>query len=81
MCLSDKNFDTVKENVKMLMHVTSIHPSNLVHFSIKPIFNLEEDTRISIPYYHASHISKYIYFESSMVHITGWKKGQRSIII
>ena len=70
MIFSDENFDTFKDKVKFLMHSTSIYPSNLVDLSIKLMFDLDEDTRISVPHYRASHISKYIYFGPSMVKAT-----------
>ena len=66
---SDLTFDKVNEDMDALMHVTSMHPNELVDNVIKPMFDLDIATRLLIPHYRCAslHISKFIFANPSMV--------------
>ena len=60
------NFNNVKNDMKVLFHVTAMHPSELVDSVIKTMQALNELTRQRIPHYRGL-ISKFIYANPSMV--------------
>ena len=66
----DCHFDIIKDNMRYILHVTSRHPSKLVDYEIKPMSNLAPEIQTSVPHYRENHISRFIYFNPSVVKAT-----------
>ena len=67
-----KSFDTIKNNMNYILHVTSIHPSDLEDYLIKPLDKLADAKQSSIPHQRDGDSNECVYFGPSIIRATSF---------